>query len=75
MKVPVFLDLKGLKCPLPALKVRKALARMETEDVLIVEATDPLAELDITHLVQQAGYDMMETARIDHVWRVQIKIV
>jgi tRNA 2-thiouridine synthesizing protein A len=49
------LDLRGLKCPLPALRARKALAKMPAGDLLIVECTDPLAELDIPNLVRETG--------------------
>jgi len=49
------IDLRGLKCPLPALKARKALSKMPAGDVLVVECTDPLAELDIPNLVRETG--------------------
>ena len=41
------LDLRGLKCPLPALYTRKALAGLAPGDVLFVACTDPLADIDI----------------------------
>ncbi|MGZ9112405.1 MAG: sulfurtransferase TusA family protein, partial [Rhodoplanes sp.] len=50
------LDLRGLKCPLPALKTRKALTRLATNDILTVECTDPLAEIDIPNLVNETGH-------------------
>lgn len=49
------LDLSGLKCPLPALKTRKALGKLDTGDVLVVVATDPLASLDIPNLLRETG--------------------
>jgi tRNA 2-thiouridine synthesizing protein A len=49
------LDLTGLKCPLPALKTRKALLALKPGDLLEVLCTDPLAEIDIPALVQQTG--------------------
>jgi tRNA 2-thiouridine synthesizing protein A len=49
------LNLRGLKCPLPALRARKALTKMPAGDLLIVECTDPLAELDIPNLVRETG--------------------
>jgi tRNA 2-thiouridine synthesizing protein A len=49
------LDLKGLKCPLPVLRTRKALRRLHPADLLIVECTDPLAPLDIAHLAREMG--------------------
>lgn len=49
------LDLSGLKCPLPALKTRKALGKLAAGDVLIVTATDPLASIDIPNLIRETG--------------------
>ncbi|MBX9619059.1 MAG: sulfurtransferase TusA family protein [Hyphomicrobiales bacterium] len=49
------LDLKGLKCPLPALKLRKALTRLASGTVMIVECSDPLASIDIPHLLRETG--------------------
>ncbi|MDE2361992.1 MAG: sulfurtransferase TusA family protein [Hyphomicrobiales bacterium] len=50
------LDLRGLKCPLPVLRARKALERMTPRDVLVVECTDPMAAIDIPHFVTEAGH-------------------
>lgn len=55
------LDLRGLKCPLPALRARKALAGMRPGDLLIVECTDPLAGIDIPNLVRETGDGLEET--------------
>jgi tRNA 2-thiouridine synthesizing protein A len=57
------LDLRGLKCPLPALRTRKALAGMAKGDVLVVECTDPLAAVDIPTLINQTGDTLEETTR------------
>ena len=54
------LDLRGLKCPLPALKTRKALRTIKPGDRLEVHCTDPLAAIDIPHLVKNIG-DRIET--------------
>jgi tRNA 2-thiouridine synthesizing protein A len=53
------LDLRGLRCPLPALKTRKALTRLAAGDRLVVECTDPLSTLDIPNLINQTG-DILE---------------
>ena len=58
------IDLRGLKCPLPVLRTRKALAGSEPGDVLIVACTDPLAGIDIPNLLQGTG-DALEEARAD----------
>jgi tRNA 2-thiouridine synthesizing protein A len=58
------LNLRGLKCPLPALRTRKALGQSQPGDVLIVECTDPLAGIDIPNLLRQTG-DTLEDSRKD----------
>jgi len=59
------LDLKGLKCPLPVLKTRKALTRLSDGDRLIVLTTDPMAEIDIPHFCSENGHSLLETERVD----------
>jgi tRNA 2-thiouridine synthesizing protein A len=59
------LDLSGLKCPLPALKTRKALGGLASGDQLTVLSTDPLAEIDIPNLVRETGDALVETRRRD----------
>jgi tRNA 2-thiouridine synthesizing protein A len=49
------LDLKGLKCPLPALKARKALKSVEPGARLRVVCTDPMAAIDIPNLIRETG--------------------
>ncbi|HEX8665415.1 MAG TPA: sulfurtransferase TusA family protein [Beijerinckiaceae bacterium] len=49
------LNLRGLKCPLPALKTRKALKNLAPGDLLTVECTDPLAAIDIPALLNETG--------------------
>jgi tRNA 2-thiouridine synthesizing protein A len=49
------LNLRGLKCPLPALRTRKALAAAASGDTIIVECTDPLARIDIPNLLRETG--------------------
>lgn len=49
------LDLRGLRCPMPVLRTRKALAALASGQVLRVACTDPLAGLDIPHLLYETG--------------------
>ncbi|WP_208988279.1 sulfurtransferase TusA family protein [Labrenzia sp. VG12] len=59
------LDLKGLKCPLPVLKTRKALTRLNAGDRLTVLTTDPMAEIDIPHFCSENGHELLEAERLD----------
>lgn len=51
----VLLDLSGLKCPLPALRTRKALLRLAAGGVIEVRCTDPLAVIDIPNMARELG--------------------
>jgi len=55
-----FEDLRGLKCPLPALRARRALLRLDAGAELTVLADDPMAAIDIPHLVRQLGDELVE---------------
>jgi tRNA 2-thiouridine synthesizing protein A len=57
------LDLAGLRCPLPALKTRKALTRLEAGDLLVVECTDPLSAVDIPNLLRETGDSLIESGK------------
>jgi tRNA 2-thiouridine synthesizing protein A len=58
------INLRGLKCPLPALRARKALSAMQSGDLLIAECTDPLAAVDIPNLLRETG-DTLEASSRD----------
>lgn len=53
-------DLKGLKCPLPALRARKRLAGMRPGSRVWIETTDPLATIDIPAFCMQEGHRLIE---------------
>jgi len=55
----ITMSLRGLKCPLPALRARKALSGMKSGDILSIECTDPLTAIDIPNLLRQTG-DILE---------------
>jgi tRNA 2-thiouridine synthesizing protein A len=57
------LDLTGLKCPLPALKTRKALKSVTPGDFLEVHCTDPLSVIDIPNLIRETGDRVEITTR------------
>ena len=57
------INLRGLKCPLPALRTRKALTKLAAGDVLIVECTDPLVEIDIPNLIGETRDAIEDTTR------------
>lgn len=54
------LDARGLSCPLPILKTKKALADMGSGDVLKVVATDPGSVRDFQAFAKQTGNELLK---------------
>ncbi len=54
------LDARGLNCPLPILKTKKALADMTTGQILRVQATDPGSVRDFQAFSKQTGNELVE---------------
>jgi tRNA 2-thiouridine synthesizing protein A len=67
------LDLKGLKCPLPALRARRALEAMAPGATLIVECTDPLSAIDVPHCVFENGHTLEGQSDEGGVLRFRIR--
>ena len=56
------LDAKGLNCPLPILRAKKALADMTSGQVLRIMATDPGSVKDFAAFAKQTGNELLTTA-------------
>jgi tRNA 2-thiouridine synthesizing protein A len=67
------LDLRGLKCPLPALRARKALSGLAAGDLLIVECTDPLTVIDIPNMLRETGNRLEDSMRRDELLVFRIR--
>ena len=67
------INLRGLKCPLPALRARKALAGLTAGDLLIAECTDPLTAIDIPNLLRQTGDTLEAKSEAGGVLSFQIR--
>jgi len=69
----IVIDLRGLKCPLPAMRVRKKLSGLQSGDVIVAECTDPLAAIDIPNLLRQTGDTLEDKAQADGVLTFRIR--
>ena len=67
------MNLRGLKCPLPALRARKALSGMDSGDLLVIECTDPLTSIDIPNLLNQTGDTLEGTSQETKVITFRIR--
>ncbi|MCX7891170.1 MAG: sulfurtransferase TusA family protein [Burkholderiales bacterium] len=59
------LDARGLNCPLPILRAKKALAEMASGQVLRIVATDPGAVKDFQAFAKQTGNELLSHAEAD----------
>jgi len=69
----VTLDAKGLNCPLPILKARKALKDVPAGGTLEVLSTDPGSVADFQAFCRQTGNELMESSNDESVYRFLIK--
>jgi tRNA 2-thiouridine synthesizing protein A len=60
------IDTRGLNCPLPILKAKKALADMSSGQVLKVVATDPGSVRDFQAFARQTGNELVEQSSTDN---------
>ncbi len=66
-------DAIGLNCPMPLLKLKKALNTLNAEDVVKISVTDPAAHLDFGVFCQQAAHEIVNLIKSDNVQTFYIK--
>lgn len=59
------LDARGHRCPVPTLKLRKALEGMAAGGLVRLIADDPMAKVDVPHFVAQGGHEVVEQVEAD----------
>ena len=67
------LDAKGLNCPLPILKAKKALKSLESGNTLEVLSTDPGSVADFAAFCRTTGNELVEQSEADGVWTYLIR--
>ncbi len=67
------LDVKGLNCPLPVLRTKKAMKAVPKGEVLTVEATDPNTMRDIAALCEASGFALLSSEEKNGVFVFRIQ--
>jgi tRNA 2-thiouridine synthesizing protein A len=67
------LDAKGLACPMPIVKTKKALKDLAAGDTLSVESTDPGSAKDMDAFCRMTGHELMSSSEADGVFTYEIK--
>ncbi|MGA7815336.1 sulfurtransferase TusA family protein [Caballeronia sp.] len=68
MEVHKEVDARGLMCPLPILRAKKALSDMQSGQILKVLATDPGSQRDFAAFSKQTGNELVESTSQDKVF-------
>jgi tRNA 2-thiouridine synthesizing protein A len=66
-------DARGLNCPLPILKAKKALATIQSGQVLKVTATDPGSKRDFEAFARQTGNALVGQFEAEQIWTFYLK--
>lgn len=66
-------DARGLNCPLPILRAKKALNDMRTGQVLKIVATDPGAVKDFQAFCKQTGNELLSQAQVEREYSFYVK--
>lgn len=67
------LDARGLNCPLPILRAKKALADMQSGQVLRITATDPGSVKDMAAFAKQTGNELLSSTENNKEFEYYIK--
>ncbi|MBU3668194.1 MAG: sulfurtransferase TusA family protein [Rhodocyclaceae bacterium] len=67
------LDVCGLKCPMPILRTKKALAAMASGEVLEILVTDPAAREDFAAFARQTGHVLLHVQDGDAQWAIYLR--
>lgn len=67
------LDVTGLLCPLPVLKLRKRLSSLATGTTVTMLATDPAARIDVPHFCAEAGHELVDEAQEGETLRFTVR--
>lgn len=67
------LDARGLTCPLPILRAKKALNTMAAGQVLRILATDPGSQKDFQAFARQTGHELLSSAQREKEFEFYLK--
>ncbi|MGG3451050.1 sulfurtransferase TusA family protein [Domibacillus aminovorans] len=73
MNVDQILDAKGLACPMPIVKTKKAMNQLEAGQILEVQTTDKGAKSDLTAWAKSMGHTLLNSKEEDDVFTFHIQ--
>ena len=73
MSAPILVDARGHKCPVPSLRLKKAMADAPAGSRLLLLATDPMARIDVPYLMEDAGGEVISIETVQGVLRITVE--
>ncbi|WP_240377177.1 sulfurtransferase TusA family protein [Bacillus piscicola] len=73
MKADMVIDAKGLACPMPIVRTKKAMNQLEAGQILEVHATDKGSKSDLTAWAKSGGHELLDDTEQDGVFIFWIK--
>ncbi|MBD3832151.1 sulfurtransferase TusA family protein [Brevundimonas bullata] len=73
MSEPILVDARGHRCPVPSLRLRKAMETAPVGARLILLATDPMARIDVPYLMREQGGRICEIEDVDGALRITVE--
>ncbi len=64
MSDPILVDARGHRCPVPTLRLRRALDDAGAGAVVRLLADDPMARIDVPHFASEKGYALLESGEL-----------
>ena len=69
----IIVDARGHRCPVPTLRLRRAVERAPAGSVLRLLADDPMARIDAPHFVEAAGLELLSLADENGALTVRVR--
>jgi len=73
MEAAKVLDAKGLACPMPIVKTKKAINELESGQILEIHATDKGAKNDLAAWAKSTGNELLQSTEEDGVFKFWLK--
>lgn len=73
MSEPVLVDARGHRCPVPSLRLRKAMEGLAPGVRLILLASDPMARIDVPYLMSERGGRVCEIEEVSGTLRITVE--
>ena len=67
------MDARGHRCPVPTLRLRRALEAAASGTVVRLLADDPLARVDVPHFAAGAGHALLHSEAVEGGWAFRVR--